>query len=110
MRNKHGQALIEFILVLPILLLIVFAFVDFARIIVCQNHLEGVMNEVSVLDNNEISNYLQNDDEYHITYDIKMEEYRIITLTTKLDLITPGLKNILHNPYVVKVERSIVYE
>ena len=36
--NKRGQALIEFVLVLPVLLLLIFAFIDFGRIIVCKNH------------------------------------------------------------------------
>ena len=108
--NKRGQALIEFVLILPVLLLLVFALIDFGRIIVCKNHLEGVMNEVSVLPDEEITAYLKKDTDYKISYSVKMDEYRNITLTTKLDLITPGLKNILKNPYEVKVERSIVYE
>lgn len=108
--NKHGQALVEFIIILPILLLLIFAFIDLGRIIVCKNHLEGVMSEVANLEESEIKEYLKKDSEYKISYSIKIDEYKNITLTTNLDLITPGLKNILHNPYVVKVERSIVYE
>ena len=110
MKNKRGQALIEFVLVLPVLLLLIFALIDFGRIIVCKNHLEGVMNEVASLSDEEITNYLKKDSDYKISYTIKMDEYRNITLTTKLDLITPGLKKILTNPYVVKTERSIIYE
>ncbi len=110
MKNNRGQALIEFVLILPVLLLLIFALIDFGRIIVCKSHLEGVMNEVSNLTDEEITSYLKKDTDYKITYTVKLDEYRNITLTTKLDLITPGLKNILSNPYVVKVERSIVYE
>ena len=110
MKNKRGQALVEFVLVLPLLLLLVFALIDFGRIIVCKNHLEGVMSEISMLSDEEIDSYLKKDTEYKITYNIKLDEYKNITLTTKLDLMTPGLKNILSNPYTVKVERSIVYE
>ena len=110
MKNNRGQALIEFVLILPVLLLLIFALIDFGRIIVCKSHLEGVMNEVSNLEEDKISSYLKKDTDYKITYDIKIDEYKNITLSTKLDLITPGLKNVLKNPYVVKVERSIVYE
>lgn len=110
MKNSRGQALIEFVLVLPVLLLLIFALIDFGRIIVCKSHLEGVMNEVSKLPSEEINAYLRKDDDYKITCTISNNEYRVITLTTKLDLITPGLKNVLSNPYVVKAERSIVYE
>lgn len=110
MKNSRGQALIEFVLVLPVLLLLIFALIDFGRIIVCKSHLEGVMNEVSSLSDNEITTYLNKDKDYKITYTVNVSEYRKITLTTKLDLITPGLKNVLSNPYVVKVERNVVYE
>ena len=110
MKNNRGQALIEFVLILPVLLLLIFALIDFGRIIVCKNHLEGVINEVSKLPDDKIAEYLKKDTDYKITYNIKIDEYKNITLTTKLDLITPGLKNILTNPYKVEVERSIVYE
>ena len=110
MKNSRGQALIEFVLVLPVLLLLVFALIDFGRIIVCKSHLEGVMNEVSNLSDEEIANYLRQDKEYKVSYSVKLDEYKTITLSTKLDLITPGLKRVLSNPYTVKVERSIVYE
>ena len=78
--------------------------------IVCKNHLEGVMSEIAELPENEISTYLSRDSDYQITYSIKIDDYKNITLTTKLDLVTPGLNNVLSNPYTVKVERSIVYE
>lgn len=110
MKNNRGQALIEFLLILPVLLLLIFALIDFGRIIVCKSHLEGVMNEVASLSDEEIGSYIRNDKDYKITYAVNINEYRNITLTTKLDLITPGLKNVLHNPYTVKVERSIVYD
>lgn len=110
MKNNRGQALIEFILILPVLLLLIFALIDFGRIIVCKSHLEGVMNEVSSLIDEEIPTFLGKDKDYKISYSIKIDEYRNITLSTKLDLITPGLKNVLKNPYTVKVERSMVYE
>ncbi len=110
MKNNRGQALIEFVLILPVLLLLIFALIDFGRIIVCKSHLEGVMNEVASLSDEEIGSYIRNDKDYKITYAVNINEYRNITLTTKLDLITPGLKNVLHNPYTVKVERSIVYD
>ena len=110
--NKHGQALIEFVLVLPILLLIIFAFLDFGRIILCKNHLENTMGEVVALykKNGDINSYLQKDDDYKITYQVKKSNYAIITLETKLDLITPGLNKVLTNPYKVSVERSVLDE
>ncbi len=110
MKNNRGQALVEFVIILPVLLLLIFALIDFGRIIVCRNHLEGVMSEISNLTEEEIPTYLNKDKDYKITYSVKVDDYRNITLSTKLDLITPGLKSVLSNPYIVKVERSIVYE
>lgn len=108
MKNKKGQALIEFILILPVLLLILFMIIDFGKIILCKNHLENTLSNVVTLkeNNGDINTYLSQD-EYKITY--KIEDHKII-LETKLDLITPGLKNILKNPYKVTVERRIVDE
>ena len=51
--NKRGQALIEFVLILPVLLLIIFAFLDFGRIILCKNHLENIMSDVTNLYKND---------------------------------------------------------
>ena len=68
--NKRGQALVEFVIILPILLLLIFAFIDLGRIIVCKNHLEGVMSEVANLEDEEITEYLRKDSEYKISYDV----------------------------------------
>ena len=58
----------------------------------------------------EINNYLKKSTDYKIKLDIEYNEYMIITLKSSIDLITPGLKKILNNPYVINVERSIIYE
>ena len=106
--NKRGQALIEFILVLPLLLLLIFAFIDFGRIILCKTHLESVMSDVIELSDSEVSNYLSKDSEYKIKYHMETGANKKIILETNLELITPGLKSILKNPYTVKIERNIL--
>jgi len=108
--NKRGQALVEFVIILPFLILLVFAFIDFGRIIMAKTHLENTMNEVVKVSDENINDLLNEDTDYKIKYEVIYDKYRKITLKTKLDLITPGLKNILHNPYEVKVERSVLYE
>ena len=107
--NRRGQALIEFVLVLPVLLLIVFAFIDFGRIILCKTHLENVLDTVILLDESEVRAYLNKDD-YVITYDVEIGEYKKVTLSTKLEIMTPGLKAIIGNPYTVSIERSVINE
>lgn len=111
--NKRGQALVEFVLILPLFLLMIFAFIDFGRIIVCKSHLENIMSEVSNLvyqdKKMEINNLLKND-EYEIKYNISSDQYTKIVLETNIDLITPGMNLILSDPYVVKIERSLINE
>ena len=68
------------------------------------------MSDVALLEENAINDYLKKDNEYKISYEVKISDYKEITLKTNLELITPGLKNILKNPYTVKGERNIVYE
>lgn len=110
--KNRGQALVEFIIILPILILIVFAFLDFGRILLCKMHLENMMDSVTTLarEGKDVNAFLKEDTDYKINYEIKSNEYQKIILKTKLELITPGLKNILHNPYTVMVERSILNE
>jgi len=113
LKNK-GQALVEFVLILPVLLLLLFAFFDVSRIFIGKNHLENVMNEVSKLviankTEEEISDYLKKDD-YQISISMSKNKYINIKLKTSLDLITPGLKQILNDPYIIEVERSIIHE
>ena len=108
--NKKGQALVEFVIILPILILLIFAFFFFGRIILCQSKLENIMNTVVLLEDNQIDDYLKKIDEYKIDYQLEINEYKKYTLHTKLELVTPGLKKILHNPYDVKVERRVINE
>ena len=108
--NKHGQAMVEFVIILPVLILLIFAAIDFGRILLCKNHLESVMDTVKDLDEYEITPYLQSDKEYKISYEITKDKYYVIKLKTDLSLMTPGFNRVLSNPYTVSVERSIIYE
>ena len=39
--------------------------------------------------------------------DPEEEKYTIVEISTKVNIITPGLNRVLGNPYIVKVERKI---
>ena len=113
--NKKGQALVEFILVLPILVLLIFAMFDIGKIIMTKNHLENKMTECLALASSgesidSINTYLTKDSEYKITLSIVDGEYRMYHLETSINLITPGLKRILTNPYKVTLERRVISE
>ena len=111
--NKKGQALVEFVLILPVFILLVFSFIDIGKIILCKNSLESTINDVALLiknnvDNKEIERYINEDSNYNIKYEVINSEYTKIVLKTKIDLITPGLNKIFDEN--IKIERSIINE
>ena len=81
--NRKGQALVEFVLILPVFILILFA-----------------KNGTTIEDINK----------KYTDLDITMKEdnqYTNITITENVKVITPGLNLILGNPYKITVERVI---
>lgn len=114
--NNKGQALVEFVLILPIFIFLVFLSVDIGRIIYAKNHLESELNEtVTLLEDKksyeEIVKYLNKDDK-NMKLEIKYKEdkYATVKVIKKLDLLTPGLNLIISDPYEVYVAREVVYE
>lgn len=96
--NKKGQALIEFVLVLPILIFILLLVVDMGRLMIMKNHLETVLNNVDK-DTNTIND---------LEYDIKIEKKdNYIILKSCIDVTTPGLSKIVGNPACVNVSKEI---
>lgn len=114
--NKKGQALIEFVLILPIFLLILFAIVDFGRLFYEKIKLEDKFSEsIKILEKE--NNYdrallvLQEEASNQVT--LQTEYYKSwMVVEAKLEFLflTPGLNLILGNPYTIKIERTIPYE
>lgn len=108
--NKKGQALVEFVIILPIFILLVLGCIDIGRIMYTKMNLEEQMSDVvdyykkgKTIE--EIKNKIDDD------IDIKNDnEYTTILLTKKIDIITPGLQFVFDNPYLIKIERSILNE
>lgn len=113
MQNKKGQALVEFVIILPIFLLLVLGVIDIGKIFYNDVRLEGVLGDV-------ISMYERGIEEEEILTDLDLsntrleidenEEYVEFHLSKEVDIITPGLNLILDNPFVIDVRRSIPYE
>lgn len=111
--NEKGQALIEFILILPIIILLLLGMIDVGRIFLSQSELENeVDNTILAWENasfqeletmfqkNEIEvEILENDTTHFIT----------INAHKKITFTTPLLDQILKN-YKIKVKRVIPYE
>ena len=111
--NKKGQALVEFVIVLPILILLIFAMFDIGKIIMTKNHLENKMTEcIDLASSGEsidsINNYLAKDKGYNLSFSIIDGETRMYHLEASIKLITPGMKRILSNPYKITLERRVI--
>lgn len=97
--NKKGQALVEFVLVLPILIFILLLVIDMGRLMIMKNHLETVLGSVNK-DTIEV-----NDLKYKINVSKKDN---FIVLKSCIDVNTPGLSKVIGNPACVEVSKEII--
>lgn len=109
--NNKGQALVEFVLILPVFLFIVMIVYDFGMIFNSRNQLLSNSNDIVIM----IKNGEDIDDVRSKYSDIKIDKtydgkYTKIVIEDTVKLNTPGLKNIMGNPYVINVERYIPNE
>ena len=112
-RNSKGQALVEFVIILPIILMILFIIIDFSNIFYQKNHLESTLNDVvEYKENGKSNSYIKdkiNVSSISISYK-KIDDSLDIKITKKVNLITPFSSLFFDNPFVIKTERMILYE
>ena len=110
--NKKGQALVEFVIILPILIYILLAIIDIATIFYTSNKLENKLNDVvDMYESDENTSDIKD----NVTKDIKgakleindKGKYTEIELSKDVDVITPGLNLIIKNPYKVTARRVV---
>ena len=108
--NKKGQALIEFVLILPVFLFILFAVIDFGIIFSSKSNLENNSADIINLFKNGTSieeiKEMYTDNSINVLVD---GDYYKFTISTSINLITPGLNKVLGDPYLISVERVIPY-
>lgn len=114
MVRKRGQALVEFVLILPIMILLLLGFIDLGRVVFFKYQLEENLDEVVELYRNDgvkevdaFIDKLDNELNYSIVAD---EDFEKVTLTKEVVIITPGLNLILKSPYSISVSRVIKSE
>lgn len=107
MKSKKGQALVEFVIILPVLLLIVISMVDFGNLLYQKYQLEQNLEYVSDL-------YLANDtnalEQEKQRLNIKTEEdgkYVKLTIETEAKLSSPILRRVLGEDYVIATSRKL---
>lgn len=109
--NRKGQALVEFVLILPVFVFLLFAVYDFGMIFNTRNKLENDSTDITLLYKSgktidEIRNMYPN-----INIDITRDNgYDNVSIRDNVKIITPGLNRVLGNPYLVEVKRYIPYE
>lgn len=110
--NKKGQALVEFILVAPILIFIISGFIDIGNIIIKKYQLEDDITTVVKLykqhNTNDLSKYLSTS---NLTIAYQQEENKThITVSKNVKVSTPLLNNILGSSYTITTKRVIYNE
>lgn len=109
--NNKGQALVEFVLILPVFIFILFAVYDIGMIFSKKNSLENDSSDIIELYNSGKEIYEIEDMYKNLNISITEEdEYKKIVIEDKVKLITPGFNLIFGNPYKINVERYIVNE
>lgn len=112
--KEKGQALIEFVLLLPIIIFLILAVIDIGRILYTKTWLESKMNDVVFLvnkenqDANELDTLLENE---QIVVKLKTNNDKTeITLLKEISFLTPGFNLILDNPYDIKIKRIVIHD
>ena len=113
-KSNKGQALLEFILILPVFLMLFLGIIDFGRIIYEKNRLESISNEVvDFIKNDKLSTEkieLELKKNYDIPLNLSVERKEvntIIKLSLEIDVLTPGLGIAIPDPYIIEVSRVI---
>lgn len=111
-KNNKGQALIEFAIILPIMLILTFGIIDFARVISEKNSLENKLSDVVLMyqngkDINEINSTLKKEDEKVELEFNTDDKYVTIKLNKTINPITPGITHISKKIFDISVNRVI---
>lgn len=110
--KKNGQALVEFIIILPILIIILLGIIDFGLIFYKKNILEDNLDEVVEIwkdsaSSEEVNSYINEvDNDIKFVYVVN-GDVTTLELISDYKVITPGLNNILGNKYEIRVNRVI---
>ena len=112
MKNNKGQALVKFIIILPIFLLLIISVIDFGNIISKKYSLENDIDTISSMYKDNKVNQI----EYYINKkDIKVKftnegDLTNIKLSKDVKIMSPMLNLVFGKFYDISVEKSIYNE
>lgn len=108
--NKKGQALVEFVILMPIFIFIAIAIFDVGNIIINKYELENDINVIADFyeenKENEIMAYVKKIDA-KIKYD-NTSSYNEITLSKKVNVLTPIVRQALGKSFEIKAHKTVV--
>ena len=110
-KNK-GQALVEFVIIVPIIIMFIFIIIDFSNIFYQKNHLESIVNDIANYKENGRSNsYIAKKvaEDINITYQENGSDLTI-KVNKNINLITPFSGLFFQDPFPISTERTIIYE
>ena len=112
MKDKKGQALVEFIIIAPIFIMMIMSMIDLGNVIYKKYHLENELDYVVDLyregKRDEMNNYaLNNEFKTNIQ---KNNDIVTIELSKDVVIYTPILNVVMSNPYKIMVDRVIYSE
>lgn len=110
MKNR-GQALVEFVLIMPIFLMILLAIIDFGNIFKTKYDLQNDLDLIVDLYKNDktddYNNYILNNNlQINI---IENNNLTTIEISKKVEIRTPILNKVISNPYLLS-ESMTIYE
>lgn len=107
--NRKGQALVEFVLILPILILMLFIIFDFGNIFYSKYELQNQSSDIVrlILDGSTIEEVESIYNKFNIEENTYKDNYKKITISREIELITPILDRVLGKSYLLSVERVV---
>lgn len=110
MKNNKGQALMEFIMILPVLLIIIMAIFDYANILFKKNEMNDIIDDIVLLYQNDKQDKInefanKKGVQFSFSEDSTFVEIKI---EKSIEINAPILSNILGNPYKLIESRTIL--
>lgn len=112
--NKKGQALVEFIIILPIFIFMVLAIIDVGKMLYSKNQMQNNLNEVVSMYKDgkklaEMERFVKEiDRDMELSISNDSNKYIEISISKKPEITTPGLNLILKKDIIAK--RVINYD
>lgn len=109
MMNNKGQALVEFVIIMPIFIFIALAIFDLGNIISKKYALENDLDTVSLMyenNSNDLESFV-NSKNIKVKYE-EYGNYNKITLSKQVKVITPLVSQALGNNYEISSSRTVM--